>query len=81
MKLSQKQKEVIRTMRRGNKIYNSGGMDATVGYSGGFRSKISSPTFHKLLDLKLIEKDKKKPKYVSLMTYYILTPLGKTIEL
>jgi hypothetical protein len=77
MKLSEKQKEVIGEMVNGKLLYWSDGLNASCGFSGGSKVKISTATFFKLKDLKIIEKTSERFS----MSYYSLTELGKTIQL
>lgn len=77
MKLSEKQKEVIREMRKGYVIYWLGGLNPHCFLSSSFTFKVSTATCLRLDELKLIERTDK----AALNDKYILTELGKTIEL
>lgn len=79
MKLSKTQKEVIRFMREtGREIYHSSGLNSSCGFSGG-GVKMSLATFYVLDNIGIIEKIHKPER--SLLIYYQLTELGKTIQL
>lgn len=78
LKLSPKQKEVVTILRGGNIIHWMGGLTPRAFISHNTDYKISTATVFKLSDLGLIEKDISTHNYKD---KYILTELGKTIEL
>ncbi len=80
IKLSKTQKEVIRLMREGKELY-------TIFYLNGSpnviaRKRVFEPTFSKLSNLALIDFGRTTISKTGLeRTYWILTELGKTIQL
>jgi hypothetical protein len=85
IKLSDKQKEVIRLMREGWGTAITYGMYAGAwmqknGIGKGGESKSLRPdTVHRLIDLKLIEDNNESKRYSD--KHFSLTELGKTIKL
>lgn len=77
MKLSEKQKEVIRELRTGRVLHWLGGISPHCFISRTLTVKVSTATCLRLADLKLIKRLDER----SLNDKYILTELGKTIEL
>lgn len=74
MNLSKHQKAILREMKRGMRVYQHHGINSWIGTSQAWM-KVSFPTLHKLIDLKMIEKIKSDSDWRA--TYYKLTELGK----
>lgn len=84
IKLTDRQKEVIRYMRESGKAiqyyayYNN--VPPHVGFSNDYSTRLTMPTFNKLKELGIIEQANVRSALLRDKTY-ILTPLGKSITI